>query len=972
MISLRQLSLFCVLLHLLISLIGCSPGLLETDVAEDAVVSEQDLVVVVFDVSPKSKSSISPEEGAVYDLNLYAFCDGKLVAAEYFMNDVQPQLKLLHGLEYNLYALANVGAVKAPVDEDVFRRQCECRISEIDDIRNVLPMSWEYAGFEVKTLSDRVRVNFRRMVAKILFSVDKSALDGLEVNSVRLCQSPNAVWPFKYESGSRAETVADVFDGDYATQEDLKVLNDGGQIYFYSLENCQGQLLKGNDDPWGKVPENIPEQSDLCTYLEVDCSFKEGFFYSGDVTYRLYIGLDSVTDFNVHRNSLIGVSLYLTDDAIRQISWRVEADVSVNDGYADGWLSSGRHRIDDLYIGERFIYTVLLTDEMMKHLNGNPQNARLCVLGAENQVFEFGNFVSAGVSDDGHIYNVEGLCLAAGSGVLSMVDESGNILASFDDFYVQPPLLCMSDTPMYEDDEVVQSDLGMLTVPINQNDNVFYVYLVDKEGYNLNATNSPGFDMSLFEFQTEVGGFSDEIVQQMSCQVERGQIGGGGPFLRCTLFCDNDGVSHSRNQELTDKVSRGEIGTLTFIESTHRMSSRLQFVLECLPVTFTLVDNGWAGYGDCQISMLVDNPSNLILDVECWQVNSAKSIYDGATRNEIVGLYGKDFSRTRYDYVCGAFSPSQQPIYCSKSAFNVDSSDESIIRDDKCLVYPLEEISTSLIYYALLYDYFGQSALCHFVDARFCTGVKFNGFKIVDKLSNGSPTYNIIYGNDSELPGWNDRGVWLYSNGVSICKPGIDFDEYPGVTALSLSSLASGAMGQISVTYNAESNNFCASIDAPDLVGVQLNTEIVVKASGYVQTTPNGTWGKKVDNYCTATVTKKVNDIALGLTSVAVDGNALVEAMNQIYSQTFTDSKNMIGSANSYAHRAHPTSLDITLRFSLSGECSNCMIPIVVTSPTSLSYYHSQDALTYTVSINTTEKLNKVAIVENLKVVNKK
>ena len=971
MISCRQTGLFAVLLHLLLSLMSCSPGLLEIDDVEDAAVSEQGLVVVMFDVAPISKSSISPNEDAVSDLNIYAFCEGKLVASEYFKGDMQPQLKLLYGLNYNLYALANVGNIKAPVDEDAFRKQCECRISEISDMYDRLPMSWEYAGFEVKTLSDRVRLNLRRMVAKVLFSVDKSALAGLEVNSVRLCQSPNVVWPFKNSSGSRIDRIADVCNGDFATRDDLNKLNSGGQVCFYSLENCQGQLLKGNSDPWGKVPENIPEFSELCTYLEVNCSFKEGFFYSGNVTYRLYLGLDSVSDFNLPQNSVIGVSLYLTDDAIRQISWRVEADVSVNNGYADGWLSSGRHRVDDLYVGERFVYSVLLTDEMMSHLDGDPQNARLSVQGTENQIFEFGDFVSAGASDDGCIYNVDALCLTAGSGVLSMMDEHGKLLATFDEFCVQTPLVRISETGIYDDNEVVQSDLGLLCVSINQTKDNFFVYLVDKEGYNLNASKGPGFDVSLFDFYTNVTGLSDEAVRQMSCQLKMGQIG-GGPALICALCCNNDGLLHSRNRELTEMVSNGKLGRLTLTEDTHRISDQIQFALECLPVTFTLVDNGWAGYDDCQISMLVDNPSNLVFDVECWQVNSSKSLYDGATRNEIVGLYGQDFIRTKYDYVCGAFSPSQLPIYCSKSAFVVDSSDDGVIRDGKYLVYPLEELSTRLIYYAQLYDYFGQSSLSNFIDARFSTGVKFSMINAVDKLSNGSSAYDIIYGNDADLQGWNDRGVWLYSDGVSICKSAVDFDEYPGVTPVSLSSLTSETIGQISVTFNAESKNFCASINSDNLVGAQLNTEIVVKASGYVQTTPNGTWGKKVDNYCSATITKKVNDVVLGLTPVSIDGNALVEAMGAIYSQTFTDSKNMIGSANSYEHRAHPTSLDVTLRFSLSGAHSNSMVPITITTPKSVSYYHSQDALTYTVSINTTKKLNQVAIVENLKVLNEK
>ena len=173
-------------------------------------------------------------------------------------------------------------------------------------------------------------------------------------------------------------------------------------------------------------------------------------------------------------------------------------------------------------------------------------------------------------------------------------------------------------------------------------------------------------------------------------------------------------------------------------------------------------------------------------------------------------------------------------------------------------------------------------------------------------------------------------------------------------------------MGYISITYDANTQNMCASVSSADLAGVKLNAEIVINASGYVQTTPNGTWGKKVDNYCTSKVTKQMKDITLGTNSVVVDGNAIKEAMNAIYAQSFFDSYNSIGSSNSYQHCAHPTSLEVSLRFSLSDDSAMRMIPITVSSPAMVNFYHAQETVTYSVTVNTFQKINKMAFVASL------
>jgi hypothetical protein len=200
-----------------------------------------------------------------------------------------------------------------------------------------------------------------------------------------------------------------------------------------------------------------------------------------------------------------------------------------------------------------------------------------------------------------------------------------------------------------------------------------------------------------------------------------------------------------------------------------------------------------------------------------------------------------------------------------------------------------------------------------------------------------------------------------------LSKSAADLDEMKGLSPVGLNTILATSGGQIVVAYNSTTQNICALVNSAFFSGLKLNTEIVVNASGYVQTRPKGTWGKKVDNYCSASVSKVVKDVVLSTTFTAIDGSAIKEAMNAIYSQTFQDSYNLIGSSDSYQHSAHPTSLDVSIRFSLGNDESYTLVPIVPTFPGNVSFYHSQEGVSYSVPVNTESKVNMLAIVDNLR-----
>ena len=271
-----------------------------------------------------TRSSIDADEDALEDINLYAYCDGKLEAMLYTQSPEDIRIKLYKGRTYNMYALANMGEVEAPISEEDMKDH-RYSVGSLREIEGAFPMAWMKEGFTIEGSSPFLGIFLERLLARISFSIDRSELDDFQVTAIKLRQGALGVYPFREES--RAESASDVADGDWASASDLSTVNAGGEIAFYALENRQGVLMPGNSDPCSKTPDGIPDNSELCTYLEMTSSYSgqyQGVTVSSDnVTYRFYLGEDNCTDFNVIRNKDVKINLKVTEDRIFDESWRV-------------------------------------------------------------------------------------------------------------------------------------------------------------------------------------------------------------------------------------------------------------------------------------------------------------------------------------------------------------------------------------------------------------------------------------------------------------------------------------------------------------------------------------------------------------------------------------------------------------------------------------------------------------------------
>lgn len=258
---------------------------------------------------------ITEDDGTVYDV-LYS--------------DSHTELSFtgVVGRRYRIWAAANLGGKVDVRDLQDFTTGTRS-ITKDGIASSGIPMSNGPDGQEI-LLSDNsgpVTVRLKRMMARVDLRIDTRLLATESLFSVRAVRIFNAINSYSpFTPSARQDHSGSVeYTFDSASPSDISSLNKGGTISLYAFENMQGTLLPGNTDPWKKVPSSIGDAGDYCTYMEVDCTYG---YDDNDITYRMYLGKDATTNFDVERNTVYRVTLMPTEQEVRgeRGSWKVEAE----------------------------------------------------------------------------------------------------------------------------------------------------------------------------------------------------------------------------------------------------------------------------------------------------------------------------------------------------------------------------------------------------------------------------------------------------------------------------------------------------------------------------------------------------------------------------------------------------------------------------------------------------------------------
>lgn len=326
----------------LLSALAVTAGTLQScSLIEDADTESESVAEVevsIRDMSHPSTRSCAGDDTASYEnamrnMALFQFTpDGTLYRSYYYPSlGGRISVQGRSGTGYTFLGLMNMGDMTGDYPVGTSRSEVERLVLHHQarpDMQSGCPMSCTDASMTMSSRGGVLSMVFTRLVARYDFRLDCSRLrhGSFEITSLDLRQAPVTATPLLPQS--RATSRDEVQDGDYATASNLSALRSGRSVPFYVLENAQGTLLPGNTDPWSKVPSQLGSLGGLCTYIEMKGTYTDS---SGGLraahTYRMYLGDDSTTNFDVTRGTSYDLTLTLSDDGFLHASWKAERQV---------------------------------------------------------------------------------------------------------------------------------------------------------------------------------------------------------------------------------------------------------------------------------------------------------------------------------------------------------------------------------------------------------------------------------------------------------------------------------------------------------------------------------------------------------------------------------------------------------------------------------------------------------------------
>ena len=258
------------------------------------------------------------DEEAIRDINLYLFGRSNGQSLHFYSRSALVRFECLPG-EYDLYVAANLGA-------DLGERsvqQLRTYTIKWQEEYATLPMS---AVTTVAIAPDKGTVTLptlsvRRTVAKIAYNIrvaDK--VPDLELRSVRLCSVPGRTTLFTPAS-TPSTSEKDFTDAPLVELPDAARRSCSGVQYLF--ENPQGTVPSITDQR-DKNADNAPA---CASYLMIRAT--RG---SRILDYRIYLGENNTTDFNVGRNTAHTLDITISGD--NEVDTRVHGyTLSVTDDF---------------------------------------------------------------------------------------------------------------------------------------------------------------------------------------------------------------------------------------------------------------------------------------------------------------------------------------------------------------------------------------------------------------------------------------------------------------------------------------------------------------------------------------------------------------------------------------------------------------------------------------------------------------
>ena len=303
------------------ALVGCGEKFEIPPLTDNITPTEVDVTFNFKTVDIVETRSLSnAEEVKVNDVNLY-FTDGKEVIHHYLTSSSTATITLpIKKLQ--VYAIANRGYdIGHLTAHDIAKYRYETT-TQSDIVVNRNLFMTHKSSIDI-VMTQNITIEFTKVVAKLEIEVElsPSVESQITLKSLRLCSVPYAMSAFESSDGQQQF-------GDYSSQSCYNGMN----LDLYMLENCAGENRRITSQT-DKSSTNAPANA---TYIEIVAQTS-----TKDITYKIYLGANNTSDFNVIRNNIYKIHISIdginSSDKRVTISWKsvVSVDIDLASGSID-------------------------------------------------------------------------------------------------------------------------------------------------------------------------------------------------------------------------------------------------------------------------------------------------------------------------------------------------------------------------------------------------------------------------------------------------------------------------------------------------------------------------------------------------------------------------------------------------------------------------------------------------------------
>lgn len=287
--------------------------------------------------STVTRSSGTAMERNIEDVNLYLFNEYMDISQHLFLHDnTSITLPVTPG-EWSIYAIANNGDDMGKMTHEEVKGY-KYQITRESDLtfNDALIMTYESSA----EISDMKNINilFTRAVSRVDMRVrlTGAALSKVAIKRLRLVNVPKS--SVLFAENAAAPATSELISYDY------KSCGNGSTFSIYMLENLSGRNTAITSER-DKTMNNAPSTA---TYVEIEAELSDAW-----VTYRIYLGENNTSDFNVKRNNAydMDIEIHSADASDFRTTIRpfpMDVNVRVTSGrssvvlykYASAWIAS--------------------------------------------------------------------------------------------------------------------------------------------------------------------------------------------------------------------------------------------------------------------------------------------------------------------------------------------------------------------------------------------------------------------------------------------------------------------------------------------------------------------------------------------------------------------------------------------------------------------------------------------------------